>query len=329
MLSTEELIESVRVKPILYDLTNSEYKNIKKKDKIWDEIAESFEGVTGEEIKKKWKNLRDSYSKYLRTEKTTTGQETKILDRYKTWPWAQQMEFLRPSLAFAKTHSNVMSVRQPPSSELTEEGHNQVQCQETADKNDPSVESQTPSESTQSLSDMQQTNTNRQPIGTNQPPAKKNKKHEFSKAPATQLSQRQNQPAKHQSSSSSVEQVISYFDRKTAESACDDIDDIFKGYVKTVKKISKRRQVIIKFKISQLLMEQELEHLDEEERRRSTNSYVFPQPEAYSNPVVHISENSSSLDRPGSSESNFHDSEFSVDWYERFGTSLTKFPSNI
>ncbi|XP_074041526.1 uncharacterized protein [Leptinotarsa decemlineata] len=150
MLSTEELIENVRVKPILYDLTNSEYKNIKKKDKIWDEIAESFE-VTGEEIKKKWKNIRDSYSKYLRTEKTTTGQETKILDRYKTWPWAQQVEFLRPSLAFAKTHSNVMSVRQPPSSELTEEGHNQVQCQETADKNDPSVESQTPSESTHFL----------------------------------------------------------------------------------------------------------------------------------------------------------------------------------
>ena len=37
--STEQLIESVKKYPILYDLGNSEYKNIRKRDKIWDEIG--------------------------------------------------------------------------------------------------------------------------------------------------------------------------------------------------------------------------------------------------------------------------------------------------
>ncbi|KAF2885829.1 hypothetical protein ILUMI_20345 [Ignelater luminosus] len=60
-----------------------------------------------DQLKKKWKNLRDSYGKYLRAGKTTTGQETKILDRCKTWPWALQMQFLRPFLKFAKRDSNI------------------------------------------------------------------------------------------------------------------------------------------------------------------------------------------------------------------------------
>lgn len=45
--STEQLIEKVKNHPILYDLTNSDYKNIKKKDKVWDEIALELGNVTG------------------------------------------------------------------------------------------------------------------------------------------------------------------------------------------------------------------------------------------------------------------------------------------
>ncbi|KAF5276315.1 hypothetical protein FQR65_LT16416 [Abscondita terminalis] len=59
-------------------------------------------------VKKKWKNLRDCYAKYLRTEVVThTGQERKHVDRYKTWPWVNQMEIFRPFLQFAQTSSNV------------------------------------------------------------------------------------------------------------------------------------------------------------------------------------------------------------------------------
>ncbi|KAI4470763.1 alcohol dehydrogenase transcription factor myb/sant-like [Holotrichia oblita] len=64
----------------------------------------------GESLKKKWKNLHDAYSKHIRTEKTRTGQKAKSIDRYKTWPWAQQMSFFKPFLQFANTESNIDSV---------------------------------------------------------------------------------------------------------------------------------------------------------------------------------------------------------------------------
>lgn len=38
-MSTEELIAEVKKHTILYDLANNEYKNIRKKDKVWSSIA--------------------------------------------------------------------------------------------------------------------------------------------------------------------------------------------------------------------------------------------------------------------------------------------------
>lgn len=38
----EKLIELVKIHPILFDLTNPEYKNVLKKDNIWKNIAEAL-----------------------------------------------------------------------------------------------------------------------------------------------------------------------------------------------------------------------------------------------------------------------------------------------
>lgn len=46
--SSEQLIEIVKNYPVLYDLSHPEYKNTKKKDKIWDEIASKFAEGNGE-----------------------------------------------------------------------------------------------------------------------------------------------------------------------------------------------------------------------------------------------------------------------------------------
>jgi len=58
----------------------------------------------GETLKNKWKNLRDSYQKYLKANSTTTGQAAGpskgVLDPYKNWIWAKHLEFLRPHLKF-------------------------------------------------------------------------------------------------------------------------------------------------------------------------------------------------------------------------------------
>lgn len=42
MVSTEMLIEFVKKYPILYDLSHEDYKNIRKKDKLWDEIGQEI-----------------------------------------------------------------------------------------------------------------------------------------------------------------------------------------------------------------------------------------------------------------------------------------------
>ena len=39
MALTEKLIELVKVYPILYDLSHEDYKNVRKKDKAWEQIG--------------------------------------------------------------------------------------------------------------------------------------------------------------------------------------------------------------------------------------------------------------------------------------------------
>lgn len=49
IFSTEKLIEKIREHPILYDLFNSDYKILKQKNEIWNELFTSFEGTNGKE----------------------------------------------------------------------------------------------------------------------------------------------------------------------------------------------------------------------------------------------------------------------------------------
>lgn len=46
---TEKLIATVQQYPILYDVSHPEYKNIRKKDKVWDGIGVEL-GTNGKKI---------------------------------------------------------------------------------------------------------------------------------------------------------------------------------------------------------------------------------------------------------------------------------------
>ena len=39
MALTEKLIELVKIYPILYDLTHEDYRNVRKKKKVWQQIG--------------------------------------------------------------------------------------------------------------------------------------------------------------------------------------------------------------------------------------------------------------------------------------------------
>jgi hypothetical protein len=78
----------------------------------------------------------------------------------------------------------------------------------------------------------------------------------------------------------SIDKVIAYFDKKpcnNTQAAYDDVDLIFLSYAKTLKKFSPRRQTMTKFKIAQLLMEEELNQQAEDGYTTTTVS-VHPGP---------------------------------------------------
>lgn len=77
----------------------------------WQGIYKQNIYVLGTDVKKKWKNLRDSYAKYIRLNKTKTGQAA---TNRKQWLWFEQMTFFRPFLAFANTSSNVDDIDDVP-----------------------------------------------------------------------------------------------------------------------------------------------------------------------------------------------------------------------
>lgn len=54
---TEMLIESVEKYPILYDFSHEDYKNIRKKGKLWDEIGQAIH-ITDRYLILKQKNVK-------------------------------------------------------------------------------------------------------------------------------------------------------------------------------------------------------------------------------------------------------------------------------
>jgi hypothetical protein len=63
-----------------------------------------------ENVKSKWKNLRDAYIKHKKLTTGTSGQQAK---RYKNWPWAPHMQFLDRTLEFRSSDSNVPNTETP------------------------------------------------------------------------------------------------------------------------------------------------------------------------------------------------------------------------
>ncbi|XP_050547935.1 uncharacterized protein LOC126909544 [Daktulosphaira vitifoliae] len=84
----EILIQEVENNPILYNIAATDYKNIIIKDTIWIEISAKIEQFV-DETKKRWKNIRNSYSRNKR--KLGTGSAA---SKKKKWSLATHLTFL-------------------------------------------------------------------------------------------------------------------------------------------------------------------------------------------------------------------------------------------
>jgi hypothetical protein len=129
----------------------------------------------------------------------------------------------------------------------------------------------------------------------------------------------------------SIDKVIAYFDKKpcnNTQAAYDDVDLIFLSYAKTLKKFSPRRQTMTKFKIAQLLMEEELNQQAEDGYTTTTVS-VHPGPSSTETSAMTINSPVSESDYTqmtySSSDTNYHTTQgvaTSASFYEGFSESL-------
>ncbi|XP_073683798.1 uncharacterized protein [Garra rufa] len=94
-MDAELLLFLVSENKELYDKNHSEYKNTKRKEVLWQGIADKM-GVDVEEVKAKWKNLRDTYTRKKRLEQdgSRSGRAAK---KKKQWKYMRVMDFLDPS----------------------------------------------------------------------------------------------------------------------------------------------------------------------------------------------------------------------------------------
>ncbi|VEN47629.1 unnamed protein product [Callosobruchus maculatus] len=251
MSLAERIIEAVKKYPILYDISDPDHKSIRKKDKVWDEIGFELQ-EKGEDIKKKWRNLRDTYAKYLRGLRTKTGQVAK--KNYTKWQWSQQMDFFRPYLSFCQTTSNIRNTYEEeeiaPKLEITE----MMQKAVTSDVEDDELdEPSSPSATLNYQSDSQSVASI--PSHTLSTRKSRTSRHRY---------QRKQQKEKNENLSS-VAAMVNYFENKRARYDKAPTDLIFSGYAQIVKSFSPKRQAITKMKIAQIIAEQELEHIEEME----------------------------------------------------------------
>ncbi|GLV44644.1 hypothetical protein CBL_20555 [Carabus blaptoides fortunei] len=147
-----------------------------------------------------------------------------VLDRYKIWPWSQQMEFLKPFLKFSNSNFNIskLSFLKPQESmDHIEEQQEEISqpLRETGPVRAPiSATPVQPQQETPKIS-------------------RKRKSGEASSQPT------------------SVQQVLTYLEKRNNNSALEDIDLIMMGYARSIKQFSPRRQTMVKYKISQIVLE--------------------------------------------------------------------------
>uniref|UniRef100_A0A6P7EYI0 Uncharacterized protein LOC114324624 n=1 Tax=Diabrotica virgifera virgifera TaxID=50390 RepID=A0A6P7EYI0_DIAVI len=95
----EKLIKEIHVRPTIWDMRSDDYFNKIKTKQSWDDITDAFvEGIVTQEerkhlgsiLQKKWKNIRDRYSKNVKQNKRKSGQA----GRKNVYKYTNQLAFL-------------------------------------------------------------------------------------------------------------------------------------------------------------------------------------------------------------------------------------------
>ncbi|CAG9853847.1 unnamed protein product [Phyllotreta striolata] len=102
----EKLIEAVRIRQILYDISHADYMRTKLKTEKWGEIAKEIGMKSGSEAKSLWEKLRHSLRDAIRRQKKCfkSGAGAEVV---KEWKFQKQMGFLQPYMANKSREGNL------------------------------------------------------------------------------------------------------------------------------------------------------------------------------------------------------------------------------
>ncbi|XP_064104818.1 uncharacterized protein LOC135214450 isoform X2 [Macrobrachium nipponense] len=133
---TEMLIELVKSKPELYDLTSLHYNDNVVKRRCWDEVSWEL-GCAGSKCKECWESLRSQYRKH-KNKKTKSGRGAANSQK---WKYEDQISFLS---AFMKDRTRVTSLQQAGSDSensnyAEHDGTQEVCCGQEREEKDEGV----------------------------------------------------------------------------------------------------------------------------------------------------------------------------------------------
>ncbi|CAM4606717.1 unnamed protein product [Leuciscus chuanchicus] len=101
----ERLILAVSECRFLYDLSDEGYRDTNRKSAAWRKVAEEVD-MSVEEVKKKWRDLRDAFVRYRREDQSRRVSGAAASQK-RPWRYAQIMSFLLPFITPRRTTSNL------------------------------------------------------------------------------------------------------------------------------------------------------------------------------------------------------------------------------
>nr|CAH7766621.1 unnamed protein product [Callosobruchus chinensis] len=102
----EKLIEAVRGRRILYDISHGDYMRSKLKSEQWKDIAKEAGLMNGAVAKSKWEKLRHAFRDALRRQKRMKRSGAPA-EAIKLWKYQKEMGFLQPFMANRKREGNL------------------------------------------------------------------------------------------------------------------------------------------------------------------------------------------------------------------------------
>ncbi|KAF5274627.1 hypothetical protein FQR65_LT13798 [Abscondita terminalis] len=263
----EELIEEVRKYTFLYDVQNKDYRDQKKRQEAWEEIAEKT-NKNWQECRDGWTKLRNAYTNALKRRKTTSGQAAKKIMK---WKFEDQMSFLSPCM-------------EPRTSQNSFESQNEVEVLSQRDDNDETHEDEEVDGSP--AIDISSTAVPAVPINNENSNVALCRRTPLTKKKIEKSMTELVDIMKSNNRLRSQQQSIAQNNRHT-----DEIDLFFQSLARTVKKLPQEEQVKLKIGLGRMVFEAELRNISSSTQPPIITTIPRPSPVASSSANSYSTDN--------------------------------------